>query len=50
MYRLVGWAAYGIPDEVRRDVLAKTGLPFVVLWRLGRRGFARRERAAFRYC
>ncbi len=50
MFRLVSWAAYGIPDEVRREVLAKTGLPFVVLWRLGRRGFARRERAAFRYC
>jgi hemerythrin-like domain-containing protein len=50
MFRLVSWAAYGIPDEVRREVLAKTGLLFVVLWRLGRRGFARTERRAFRYC
>jgi hypothetical protein len=49
MFRLVSWAAYGIPDETRREVLAKTGLPFVVLWRLGRRSFARRERRAFRH-
>jgi hypothetical protein len=47
---MVPWAAHGIPDETRREVLAKTGLPFRVLWRLGRLSFARRERAAFRYC
>ena len=44
------------PDRIRglfqgrQDVLAKTGLPFVLLWRVGRGGFARGERAAFRYC
>ena len=49
LFRMVPWAAYGMPAETRREVLARTGLPFVVLWRLGRRSFARRERRAFRY-
>jgi hypothetical protein len=46
---IVPWAAHGIPAETRRLVLARTGLPFRVLWRLGRRSFERRERAAFRF-
>lgn len=50
LFRMVPWAAYGIPAETRRTVLAKTGLPFRILWRLGRRSFERNERRAFRYC
>jgi hypothetical protein len=50
LFTMVSWAAYGVPDEARRDVLARTGLPFVILWRLGRRSFARKERRTFRYC
>jgi hypothetical protein len=49
LFTLVSWAAYGIPDETRRAVLARTGPLFVVLWRLGRGSFARRERRTFRY-
>jgi hypothetical protein len=49
LFTMVSWAAYGLPDEARREVLARTGLPFVVLWHLGRRSFARRERRAFRH-
>lgn len=50
LLRMVPWAAHGIPAETRREVLAKTGLPFRVLWRLGRRGFERNESRTFRYC
>jgi hypothetical protein len=49
LFTLVSWAAYGIGDQQRREVLEKTGLPFVVLWRLGRGRFARSERRTFRY-
>ena len=49
LFTLVSWVAYGIPEETRRAVLAKTGLLFEVLWRLGRRRFARNERRTFRY-
>jgi hypothetical protein len=49
LFTIVAWAAYGIGDQQRREVLEKTGLPFVVLWRLGRSRFARSERRTFRY-
>jgi hypothetical protein len=49
LFTLVAWAAHGIGDQQRREVLAKTGLPFVVLWRLGRGRFARSARRTFRY-
>ena len=49
LFTLVSWAAHGLRDQQRREVLARTGLPFVVLWRLGRRRFARNERRTFRH-
>ena len=49
LFTMVAWAAYGIPEETQRQVFAQSGLLFVVLWRLGRRGFARRERRTFRH-
>ena len=49
MLALVAWVAHEMPDEARGYVLGKAGLPFRVLWLLGRRSFVRRERAAFRY-
>jgi hypothetical protein len=49
LFTIVAWAVYGIGDQQRREVLEKTGLPFVVLWRLGRSRFARSERRTFRY-
>ncbi len=49
LFTLVSWAAHGLTDRSRSEVLAQTGLPFVVLWRIGRRRFARNERRAFRH-
>lgn len=50
LLRMVPWVAHGVPAPVRAEVLGKAGLPFRVLWRLGRRSFERQERAAFRHC
>jgi hypothetical protein len=38
-----------VPVDAREYVLGRAGLPFRLLWLLGRRSFARQERAAFRY-
>jgi hypothetical protein len=47
--RLVPWAAYAVPREVLDRVFAEVGRGFWVMWLLTRRGFARRERRAFRF-
>jgi hemerythrin-like domain-containing protein len=47
--RLVPWAAYGVPRETQERVFADVDAGFRMLWRLTRRGFARREARAFRY-
>jgi hypothetical protein len=44
---LVPWAAYGTPADLRRRVLAQAGPANRVVLALTRRGFERRERAAF---
>lgn len=49
MLALVSWVAHELPADARSHVFGKAGLPFRVLWLLGRRSFRRRERAAFRY-
>jgi hemerythrin-like domain-containing protein len=46
---LVSWVAHELPADARSQVFGKAGLPFRVLWLVGRRSFRRRERAAFRY-
>jgi hypothetical protein len=47
--RIVPWAAYDLDREARERVLDEAGLPFRIVWRLTRRGFAKRERKAFAY-
>jgi hypothetical protein len=47
--RLVPWAAYGVPRETQERVFADADGGFRVIWRLTRRGFARREARTFRY-
>ena len=46
---LVAWVAHELPADARSYVLGKAGLPFRVLWLLGRPSFERQERAAFRH-
>lgn len=46
---IVPWALHGLTAEQRRRVFAGTGTPFRFLWLVVRRGFERRERAAFRH-
>ncbi|MBS4752975.1 hemerythrin domain-containing protein [Nocardioides sp. zg-ZUI104] len=43
------WMVHEVPDEVVRPLVKASGAPFAVLLRLSRRGFARQQRAAFRY-
>ncbi|MET0837718.1 MAG: hypothetical protein ABWY19_02980, partial [Marmoricola sp.] len=45
--RVVPWAAYGVPREVLDRVFAEVGPGFRAIWRLTRRGFARREARTF---
>lgn len=46
-WTVVPWSQHGLPAAVRRKVLAAGGLPFKVIWLLGRRSFLRAEEAAF---
>lgn len=45
--RIVPWAAYDVPRDVRSRVLDEAGLGFRIVWLLTRRRFARREQEAF---
>jgi hypothetical protein len=45
----IPWVAYRLPEPGLRKLLAGWPAPMRLLWRLTRRGFARRERRAFRY-
>ncbi len=47
LFFLVPWATKGLPEDVRRSVLASAGLPFRLLEALARPSFARGERRAF---
>jgi hemerythrin-like domain-containing protein len=46
---LVAWALWELPEPAQRRMVALAGRAYGVLHVLARRGFARRERAAFRY-
>lgn len=45
---LVPWIMYGLPVEAQRRLLKLAGPTLALLWRVNRRGFARREAATFR--
>jgi hypothetical protein len=45
----VSWVMHELPDDARRRLLQVAGPVLALLWRATRRGFARREAAAFRY-
>ena len=47
--RLVPWVLHGLPREALERVFGAGGTPFRLIWRLTRRGFARREAQAFRF-
>lgn len=47
--KLVPWVLHEVPGPIHRATVAQAGLAYRVIWMLGRRGFERRERAAFRY-
>ncbi|KQW53172.1 hypothetical protein ASC77_02425 [Nocardioides sp. Root1257] len=48
--RLVPWAAYGVPREALERVFSQPGGGgFRLIWRLTRRGFARRHARTFRF-
>lgn len=46
---LVPWVLHGLPGDSGRDFMARQGRVYAVVHALTRRGFARRERRAFRY-
>ena len=44
------WAAYGVPREALERVFSQPGgAGFRLIWRLTRRGFARRHARTFRF-
>ena len=45
----IPWIGHGLPAAGREKVLAESPLVNRLIWRATRRGFARRERRAFRY-
>lgn len=46
---LVPWIAHEVPPDVLHRIFDEIGGPFRLMWLLTRRGFARREAAAFQY-
>lgn len=46
---VVCWIAEDLPPDARQQAFDAAGLPIRVIWWLGRRGFGRAERRAFKY-
>ncbi|TXL61540.1 hemerythrin domain-containing protein [Aeromicrobium terrae] len=46
---MIGWCAEAVPPKELREIFAKVGRPFQVIWWLTRGRFKRQEHRAFRY-